>query len=283
MANRVKSYFLVPAYDFAPDAIKLGGVVRSVLKPTDYSTEVLPLDSQLIEKSAPVFYCDTLTQTFGYGGGVFAEFLKYVFGIGAGTGVGTTGAETMEIVCEKLETHCFNPTKDYMRDTINRVLGDGVLERSLRSRFFGSREKLFMITGIKIAEGVKISTSQMKGLDFRAQVGADATLMGVPGAGGGVGLELVWKDARVAELKTKGQIVIAYRVTKIVRKPRGDVKGKTIKRGALMGGEFAEYDIADGFELENSQDLDNDGFADFGIENQPTVITSPTFAKGTSI
>ncbi|RVD84856.1 uncharacterized protein DFL_003193 [Arthrobotrys flagrans] len=253
--------------------IKLGGLIESIEKPNVYRTKTLPPDEKSIRKGNSKPYKEFLAGTFGFGGGIFTEFLKVISGISAIAELVGSSAETMEIECRKLETKCFEPTPEYLRQALSNALKDGVTARYLRSRYFGTEKKLFMITGIKTAEGVTISTTSKRNNGFLNQVGIDTTMAGIP-VGFGAKIEIVRGDLRMTTIKTEGPIILAYRVAEIIKKFRGDAKTKDYKRGALMGGRFARPDQVDEFELD-TQGFDNDDFVDFGIEQEIPVTITP--------
>ncbi|KAK6524400.1 hypothetical protein TWF281_011308 [Arthrobotrys megalospora] len=262
MANRTKSYFLAPVFDWAPDTLKLGSIVKAKEAPHKYRTEPLTPECHRTVNS----YNDSITDNAGLGGGIFGEFLKYIFGVGGSAAALASKTEKLEVVCEKLETKYFEPSPEYLRHALTEALKDGVTSDYMISRLFGSRRKMFMITGIKTVEGVKISTVVKKDVELQAGLGLDGTLAAAP-LSLGPQFEVRKEGVRKTTITATGPLIIAYRVTEIVRKIRGNVALKDVSHGALFSGRFDAENPAEDFEL-RLQDFD-DGFIDSDMEVQP--------------
>ncbi|KAK6506521.1 hypothetical protein TWF506_011427 [Arthrobotrys conoides] len=271
MANKTKSYFLAPTFDWAPDVVKLGSIIKLKDEPHVNKIEPLNLDSETILTDIKSFYSHHFIGGSGFGGGIFAAFLKYIFGLGTDAGMAQSRNEEMEIVCKKLETTYFEPTQQYLRDSLANALKDGTMAAYMKSRGFGDRRKLFMVTGIKVAEGIRVSTSHTKSVGFLARVNVDTTFFTAAPFEFGPGIGIERRESQEVIFKSDGPIILAYRLAEIVRKKKKDPKLKAANRGALMSGRFARDDPAEDFELE-TQDFDGDGFLEFGIEKEIPVM-----------
>ncbi|KAF3178317.1 hypothetical protein TWF106_007068 [Orbilia oligospora] len=269
MASKVKSYFLAPSFDLSPGTIKLGSIIKSINSPHVDKTEPLPIENCLIESVKTKIYHENFVGGSSLFGGISAGFLKSIFGAGADAGVGIARNEERDIFCLNLETKYFEPTHEYLQQSLTNALKDGKMTAYVKSKGFGiRRRRLFMVTGVKIATGVRISTIRWRDTGVFARIEVDAALLaGIPvQTGPTIGFERKAFEKTEFSLDEKNPIVLSYQVTEIIRKKKGEAQSKPYKSGALMSGRFAQNNLADEFELQ-TEDLDTDGCTidDFGI------------------
>ena len=104
----------------------------------------------------------------GVRGGVWASFLSV--GLGLGTDAATSREDSIMIACERLETHFFSPTMEF--------IGECLEHREVKAWTRAQRRKpLYMVTGIKVAHGAQVKTEQRKPSPFNA--GAELGSIGI--------------------------------------------------------------------------------------------------------
>ena len=151
----------------------------------------------------------------------------------------------------KLEASFFEPDPEYLK----RSLANSQNIRDHIDRTPG--KSLYIITGVKIARGARsvIRAEQAVGMDVR--LGADATMFtGVPVQGGPA---FSFENARgeVFQFGGSSDFVFAYRLLRIIPKPKGDFKTKRHEKGAETMETSGDY----------KQDVDRDH------EPEPTTAT----------
>ncbi|KAK6345836.1 hypothetical protein TWF730_010179 [Orbilia blumenaviensis] len=263
MANRTKEYFLAPRFDIPPPAVQLGSIIRDKESPRETrGVETVRVPDSCIELSQAVDYEDSFETKARFGASLFAEVLKYVLGVGINIGTRIQQAESMELRCERLETRCFDPTPEYLQQAMQKARENPTMNRYLSKRgIIGNKRKLFMVTGVKVAEGLTISTKTKSDLALEGGIMVDATPTGMPiGVGPMIQLETI--GSREARITVVGPVVLAYKVIEIVRKRGSEMKMKDYNRGALLNGKLTEEDQENEYEVVH-QDFD-DGIADFG-------------------
>ncbi|KAF3277921.1 hypothetical protein TWF970_004799 [Orbilia oligospora] len=237
MASKVKTYFLAPSFDLSPGTIKLGSIIKSINAPHVDKTEPLPIDPCLIQTVETKIYHENFVGGSSIFGGISAGFFKSIFGAGADARVGIARNEERDILCLSLETKHFEPTQEYLQDSLTNALKDG-----------------------------KMAAWRDTGVFARIEVDA-ALLTGIPlQTGPAIGFGSKAFEKTEFSLDEKNPIVLSYQVTEIIRKKKGDAQLKLYTSGALMSGRFAQNNLTDEFELQ-TEDLDTDGCTidDFGI------------------
>ena len=122
-------------------------------------------DAQNIALGSAVFhsvqdrYEFSSSRIHGTRGAVWASFLSV--GLGLGTDAATSREDSIMIACEKLETHFFSPTMEF----IGECLEHSEVKAWTRAQ---RRKPLYMVTGIKVAHGAQLKTEQRKSSPFKA-------------------------------------------------------------------------------------------------------------------
>jgi hypothetical protein len=169
---------------------------------------------------------------------------------------GFAKAKTTVYQCESLETKDFEPTDDFISDSI------GLSPRVQRvlSNALPGKKRVFMITGLKIATGLRTSTSKTIQHGPMLKVGVDATAIGVPVTVGPEAELATVNTQRIDEGRSLNKIVFAYRVVRI--KQRWD--GRASWRHKTGGKYSVETDCSDEeekswvFEPLDEEDVDKD-------------------------
>ncbi|EXK31650.1 hypothetical protein FOXG_19777 [Fusarium oxysporum f. sp. lycopersici 4287] len=78
------------------------------------------------------------------------------------------------LTCERLDTYSIEPTDDCVKDGIKAVASEAVKRR----------QRLFMVTGVKIARGSVGSFSSLRRVGGGARAGFGGESLGVPFDGG---------------------------------------------------------------------------------------------------
>ncbi len=222
-----KTYFIVgPSGSSAVGPIALGNVVSDpampdgavnpqpiVFPPSVSVSHGIPLKNWKWSKSPSV----------KIGGGIYSQFVEVVDGeISAHRETETT----REYSCKELRTQSFQINEDYI-EAIRAI--PEIQVRVLR------RERLYVITGVKIAMGVTVNEQTLKSFGFRLAAMVD--LMAATGVPAKVGLkfEVDKKDPESVAYDVDEAFVFAYRLEEIFYRWR-DVRHRPFgKEGDLHG------------------------------------------------
>lgn len=160
----------------------------------------------------------------------------------------------VEYSCDSIETRRFTPSLSY----IAKAAEDADVKDHLNMGGLGA--KVFMVTGIKTAYNVTITTTEEKEKETTAQVGVD-----IPAAQVTVGPKGSHKSTKY-EKHTRaiaGPIVFAFQVEKI----RVNRKGKAVSGEYIDGAMLARKEgSASDYVIERAgQELDEDEIDDFDV------------------
>jgi hypothetical protein len=130
--------------------------------------------------------------------------------------------------CELLETLEFEPTKEFIMDSITA----STRVQNTHSKALPGRKRVYMITGLKIATGFSTSTFRHAHHGPTLKVGVvQAAALGGPVSVGPEG-ELAATESRVcSQGRSINRIVFAYRVVRIKRKRDGEARWKYMDGG----------------------------------------------------
>ncbi|KAF4499354.1 hypothetical protein FAGAP_4474 [Fusarium agapanthi] len=140
--------------------------------------------------------------------GIWANFFQAV-GVKAESNFDWSNANDVSHTCERLDTYSIEPTENYVKESVKAV----AVETAKR------RQRLFMMTGVKIARGAVGSISSSRRVGGGARVGFGGESLGVPFDGGPQ--FSISRD--IYDEETYGEssdFVFAYRVRRIVY-PKG--------------------------------------------------------------
>ena len=136
-------------------------------------------EARNIELHSPIFRSTqdrfefSSSRIHGKSGGVWSSFLRG----GLGADAATRREDSVMMACDRLETQWFSPTMDFV--------GECLQHREVKAFTRAKRRKpLYMVTGIKVAQGAQLRMAQRKPSSISAGaelgVGVDVVAAGVP-------------------------------------------------------------------------------------------------------
>jgi hypothetical protein len=228
-----KLYYLqAPNFSINADsevAPRLGTIFYSLNRLTAplNQVDVLEIPASQMNISATTNFADGVKKGIMGGVGLNANLAQ---GIAGSVDViyGFAKDRTSTYHCELLETEEFEPTKEYI---FNSIKASSRVQSALRDALPG-RKRVYMITGVKIATGLSTTTSTETQHGPILRVGVNATALGVPVEAGPI-VEFATTNARtISHGRSLNRVIFAYRVIRIKQKGDGEVKW-TYKSGGL--------------------------------------------------
>ncbi|KAJ4149726.1 hypothetical protein NW754_001160 [Fusarium falciforme] len=262
MGNKeLSAYIRAPNLDYEPDkAIRLGHIWRNPRDPGSFCGQPLAIPREMETNhtyKAPWFIgkghstCGSV--------GVWAKFLQVV-GVTAQANFNWNNADDMAHTFERLDTYSIEPTPEYLKASIETVAGDAIKKG----------ERLYMITGVKVARGAVGTIFSSRTVGVRGRVGASGASQGVD-AEGRPYLDASRNEYSGVSYGESSDFVFAYRVREILYRKRDY---KTRVGDAMYGGAEAPLGIdlgaraeasvvgVDSAELESVDVGFDDGFSD---------------------
>ncbi|KUJ15790.1 uncharacterized protein LY89DRAFT_685729 [Mollisia scopiformis] len=265
MSNTKKTYFLAPNFHILPPPtgpLLLGSIISSVSKPEhilNRQPNYVP-----IPPSSPSFthhqagfsstHSNSLSGSFG-GFTALNAFLSSILSLRVDADLDGASSGSTIYKCKDLETTYFYPDDEYIAKNIEiKRVKDWMTDTYWK-------KPVYMITGLKIARGMKAESKQGKSLKGKVEVGVDATMLtGVPVSGGpkvGGGVEakngVSWDGS--------DDFIFAYRVVRIKLKGKegGFEAGEHIS-GALYseGDEGAKGNLRDEWDVSEIEDMEGE-------------------------
>lgn len=257
MASNHKSYLLAPSWDLNPSEIALGSVIADVTSPQRVlSSKGLPaeVDTEIqFSKDGNCF--GKISKNHKWGFGIFSDFMN-VITAGFKVSHASMSSSHIEYSCESMETQRFTPSQKF----IAKAAAEPQVKSHLKIGGLGT--KIFIVTGIKIAKGVTISTTEEAGKDTVVHMGAEIPTPQIQ-IGPKATRNLTRHETHTKTAGRGGSIVFAFQVEKLRLTWREPTSEGYVK-GAVLGqrGNETEYMI----EVAADEDLDDDDMADFGLE-----------------
>ncbi|PNP43846.1 hypothetical protein TGAMA5MH_04128 [Trichoderma gamsii] len=275
---RVKSYFLSPITTIPPEGpIRLG----SIIEDPSYVQE--PINNPPVPPSSAgeevylhnaVNSTVTLNASKSFALGLFVKFQQLL--------QGKIGGKTSSAVEEtwsfsNLQTQWFTPSDDYIKQSLQQM---EVQEFIAQNYSWLRRTKLYMVTGVMVAEGASSAMKAAKQNELHLSLGVDTPLPQVPIT------VLPQLDLEGASGVTKSQgksdtVVFAFQLRRIKISPAGDVTHAQYTDGTLLsvhkdtGPDKKSYQIVvDGI------DEDDVNPAEFGLEGSSLDINDDTEEGG---
>ncbi|KAI4942295.1 hypothetical protein J4E86_010097 [Alternaria arbusti] len=262
-SHKEKFYFLAPPDTPAKGPIFLGGIIKTP-KNADapLNNARMPID----QEKMPIYSTEDHAQSFSFSKqrdfstSIWASFLRMIFGIGCDVQSETDNRESEEWKVKTLKTMSFNPTPDYIRQSLDN---SDVKKQVADDANWLGRTTVYMITGLKLAYGASsiVKYSKSKGLELRA--GIDATTLAIPAEGGsnigGAHIEQVHLST-----EKKSPITLAFRIQEIKVRSSGDIANKPVSGGMLGMPEEQARAVDPVFDVEGLEECDANA-ADFGI------------------
>ncbi|KAI4241551.1 MAG: hypothetical protein L6R40_004531 [Gallowayella cf. fulva] len=230
MSGERKTYFLAPTWDsLSSGPIALGNIITSPGLAEMPIATALPIDQTVmsIREYRESDWRLMLEKHRSGSIGLWGSFLQI---LGAGGDVGftheTSDARTYHF--DRLETHTFWPTEEYVEASIT---AKPVQEFLKRKRF---HHNVYMITGIKIAFGASAARSVLQNRGVYVHLGVDAISAGIPISGGPQG-DLGWGTTETSSFERDSGFVFAFRLREICYTRRRGLRQGEYVKGALFG------------------------------------------------
>lgn len=259
MASMRKSYFLSPSWSLEPTEVILGSVIANLNRPHDaLSAESLPSAIDTNIHTGEERSCSGTAKTSKkWSIGLFSTFVHAIT-LGGEVSYSSTSRAVVKYSCDSMETRRFTPSPAY----ITKAADNSPVKTHLKTGGLGA--KAFVITGVKTAQGVILTTTQETEQDTKVEIGAD-----IPVAQLSLGPKVKYKPETYQTHTTTivGPIVFAFEVEKLCVKRKGQATSKEFVDGAMLGQkDNAEYII----ELVKPN-LDEDELEDFGMETHSGI------------
>lgn len=258
MASTCKSYLLTPSWGLKPSEVALGSAIASVRFPQrPLSSKDLPtkIDTEIHTEEPDTRCSGKIKDGNKWSIGLFATFVQFITAGGEASYSSTSSTE-IEYSCDSMTTRRFTASRDF----IAKAAADPAVKSHLKIGGMGA--KVFVVTGVKIAEGLTITTTEGAEKDITIHVSAK-----VPAAQTTVGPKATLNPTKYrTHTKTiAGPTVFAFEVVKLLVNRKGEATSKEYIVGAVLGlkDEEIEYviEMAD-------EDLDDDDMNDFGLESR---------------
>ncbi|KAI6086289.1 hypothetical protein F4821DRAFT_238886 [Hypoxylon rubiginosum] len=224
MTSNKKSYFLAPSWDLKPEEVVLGSVIADFTSPQRIlsAPELLDhIDNRTIfSQKQPMSGSIKIERKAT--AGIFATFLQVIKTLNISYSYLRT--KDIQYSCEAIETRRFTPSAGY----INQAANDEAVRSYLEAEGLGG--KVFVVTGIKTATQVKITTTNKEQHDMNGQLGVDVTAASV-----GPKASYSASDTNTSTITIQDPIVFAIQVEKLRLRWLGDgVVNKEHIAGALL-------------------------------------------------
>jgi hypothetical protein len=249
-----KTYFLSPSWGLGPDEIVLGSVIPNLSSPhKPISSNNLPssIDSTIFNGTERL--CSgTAKSSKEWGIGLFSSFIHLIT-LGGEMSYSSSSATEVKYSAEIMETKRFSPSSWY----IQKAVDDGTVKSHLKMGGMGA--KVFLVTGIKIVQGVTITNREEKENETNFRIGVE-----IPVAQLTVGPKVQYRPttSQTHSSTVAGPIVFAFEVEKLQVNRRGKGFSKEHVKGAMLG---QQDDIEDVVEAAGNK-LDEDELDDLGLE-----------------
>ncbi|EQB57005.1 hypothetical protein CGLO_02932 [Colletotrichum gloeosporioides Cg-14] len=253
MASVHRSYFLSPSWDLQPNEVVLGSVIGN-LKLPQKSISQMSFDDTVqseVRIQTTTEASGLAKASNGWSGGIFSSFIQLV-AVGGELSYSTASNVEIEYFCDTVVTSRLSLSAEYVK----KVAGDEAVDTYLK--FGGLNSKLFIITGVKVATGVTITTTEEKAQDGKASVGLDIPQVGVK-----FGPQGTWSSIQQSKhtITIDGPIVFAFQVEKLKISRRGGITSSPYVKGTMLGNQKgATYDFVLGGDHLEEEEVD-----DFGL------------------
>lgn len=228
MANKIKTYFLVPGWDFPADSLPLGTILDTAnsLQSTLYKPSISSIDTPTYPTDKYNF-STTISSSSNKRVGLFAKFLQN-FGLGANAAVAYDRTQMETYAFEHVHTVWFSPSQSYLSQAMKEKEVANFLKQT------DYEEAVYMVTGIKTVQGASVTTSRSKSRNLKASIGLHGASMGVQGS---MGPDAGYKSGEASEatFENSSCVLWAYQLKKVKIKRGGEVQSKDFVNGALFG------------------------------------------------
>ncbi|RSL42206.1 hypothetical protein CEP53_012318 [Fusarium sp. AF-6] len=223
----VKHYFFPPDFATAPPPkgpIHLGSILCNISEFDPLNRTVKPIpETEIHPINTKTNFVVTVSDLHSADFGVMAGALE-LFGVGANASITQTRGNNLVLSCEQVETITFNPTKSYMRDAMK----DPAVLSFMNSSIF--RVPVYMVTGLKVGRGASFTSGTSQGATVKANAGLAPGVPAEVGLRGGRASNAEAEESWVSQ----GDIIVAFRVTKMWLNRHGEVQSKAHTTNAQM-------------------------------------------------
>lgn len=242
--SQSRYYFRAPAFDINPESAistRLGSIITRLGKLTNplNQYDALPISPNSISKSCVPDFQEVVRSGISGSAGLNGTLSQTLTGAVLGEIMYTFAKDkTVTYNCTSLETYEFEPSEQYVADSITASLR---VQNFIADSFAG-RKKVYMITGLKIAEAFSMSTVDAGSRGPVCRVGLCAPAVGISGpAIPEIGLHQTG-GREVSHGPSASKVIFAYRTIEIWPKSDGTLRYKDISGGQYGYGEDEEED-----------------------------------------
>lgn len=233
-----RSYLPAPNFDCSIDGpIVLGAILENPLDPESPLSTGLPIDDETIRKHVQHKVRMSLEKGRSGMGGFFASILENI-GLEV-SGSRTTNSQTVATF-DELHTLYFEPSDKYMASSL--------ATRKVQDYLSGGQKQLFVITGIKVGYGGKVSDTEGCTSNGTLSLGVDSAATGIPMSLGPQG-KLSRGSSQTVSFEEAAPFVFAYRLSEI-RYRKGVLKSGPYVDGAMYSVEGKKRADEEGLEPE---------------------------------
>ncbi|KAF4447968.1 hypothetical protein F53441_8559 [Fusarium austroafricanum] len=257
MSTRQTSYFLAPVGNPPEGPIRLGNIISTpVLADDPINEEYLPpgeASMEVIEYNQTNFTFDMSVKN-DRSFGIWASFLQ-TLGIGGDATVDWSKERSEQWTCENLKTVSFSPKISY----VSQCLKDEGVQSFMRvNKPWFTTNKLYMITGIKVAYGAASTIKHAKQRGLNLKFGTDFSSQGVPIS---LGPQIGGSNTISTKQSQSGAepFVFAFRLRRIKISRKGEVNHERYTKGTLLGIKEDGNDEDVELVVEGVEDFDVDG------------------------
>lgn len=221
-----KTYFLAPTWNITLDEVVLGSIITNPNLPQKPLSAVAPTTDIPIRQSEETSCPGTAKEATKWGAGLFCAFINAIT-LGVEVSFSSDWTLQVDYSCECMETRRFTPTLAHITNTV----GDTNVRNYLKMGGLGA--KVFMITGVKIASNITITTTEEKSKETIGQLGVD-----MPATGISMGPKVSYSPAKYnTHTRTiEGPIVFAFEIEKV----RLNMKGRIVHGEYIDGAMLAQ-------------------------------------------
>lgn len=233
------SFMLAPSFGFLPDRdIHLGTVLTSskgsrftklpdLKRPLNKTTRV-PVDPSVVQKQEYKPWSWDSSKGSSAGLHLHAD-ISFLSGIGGGFGGDWSKGKGLVIECESASTSNFLPDAKYLAQTVQ----DDLIKTIGRKL---APPPLYMITGLMVATGARITVTQTRSRGVSGDLSADGTQVGIPVKLGPEGEFHRDSSSKLANVPTQ-PFILAYEIIRLKMKRDGSVTEQDENTWALFDDE----------------------------------------------
>lgn len=273
------SYHLCPDFSISPPPdghLTLGSILKNldvdgVAHPLSLNSAIVIPDTEIYPRDGPdskTGFTRSLGELRAVEGGVWAKIFG-LDGLGGNLGFLRKRRDDETLTVENLLTQYFSPTEEYMYKSLqipNVALFVNVTRMKL---------PVYMVTGLKVAVGAKLSKARAKITKMDGKMGVTDPQTGTSGGGGG---GYTSEDADAVGFDGSKPFVLGFRVRKIwwedgIRRTSDKVSGTTLAddEGQDTANAAITVQFVDDFSVESAdaataREVFTDGEEEMGIE-----------------